>query len=103
MGGGKCQLCMKESAAIRERTWREQSRVIRYRAELGERGVIHGRGKELGGPTINCVRLSEKISGNLKYCTVFRSKHMREKTRPWAREYRVELALFAVCGLFITS
>lgn len=29
MGGGKCQLCMKESAAI-ERTWRGQSRVIRY-------------------------------------------------------------------------
>lgn len=29
MGGGKCQLCMKESAAI-ERTWRGQSRVIRH-------------------------------------------------------------------------
>lgn len=43
MGGGKCQLCMKESAAIRERTWRGQSRVIRHRAGgEGERGGGEG-------------------------------------------------------------
>lgn len=64
MGGGKCQLCMKESAAI-ERTWRGRSRVIRRgRTETG--GFIHDRGRKLGGPAINCVS-SEKISGNLKY------------------------------------
>lgn len=36
----------------------------------GHRGVIHGRGRKLEGPAINCMS-SEKISGNLKYRTFF--------------------------------
>lgn len=75
MGGGKCQLCMKESAAV-ERTWRGHSRDYPPRGRMmgtegrRKRRVIQGRGRKLGGPTINCVS-SEKISGNLKYRTFF--------------------------------
>jgi len=95
MGGGKCQLCMKESATV-ERMWRRQSRVIRH----GGMGTGLSAGK-LRGPTINRVS-SEKISGNLKYRTVFCSKHMRERRSIPARERHESAlsrrqALFGVC------
>lgn len=50
--------------------WRDEN--------AGGEGVIHGRGRKLGGPAINCMS-SEKISGNtLKISYVFCPKHMRE-------------------------
>lgn len=70
MGGGKCQLCMKESATIRERMWRGQSRVIRHRAGIeGEgwwrksgRGVVIPRPPQEAQGTGDklCVRLLKK-------------------------------------------
>lgn len=50
MGGGKCQLCMKESATV-ERMWRGRSRVIR-RGRMGRNGRAGGVGVKVGGGVI---------------------------------------------------
>lgn len=71
MGGGKCQLCMKESAAI-ERTWRRTerwvirragTRVIHDEATVKKKERKRKKKKERDSgepPAINCVCLLKK-------------------------------------------
>lgn len=62
-------------SAMYERECRHRANVARTEPGYppwrdGRPGVIHGRGRKLEGPAINCMS-SEKISGNLKYRTFF--------------------------------